>query len=416
VSIQHWAGWSRHGADPYAWLRDWVQQHPASGGALLAVADGSDRHGRLLFIASHGQLCRTLARSPWASDDAPVISDATFENGIELGLNAQLQLVSEPRAQWLPPQGSHLRVLPLVQQGGIAFWLFLTANEEPLHGVDLVDFNLRAALGLGSSRLRFAEELQQRGSAAITALAEVQRLLQPDQPLIRGLDYALHWQPAETAAGDYYDLMSLTHVFGSDYDATLGDVWGVMVGDVSGHGAAAAMEAVQFDAILRTYKAGQDEGPAGALTYANRHFLSRRSRQRFMTVLAAGFRPDLGELRYANAGHLPLLHRRGNRLEVHDEGGMPLGVLRDTVYRNQQLSVRAGDLLLLYTDGLVEARDSRGEQFGQERLLQIVERGPARPQELLSAVLEALFRHQGGPIGRDDQTLVVLGVQAGAVG
>ena len=95
---------------------------------------------------------------------------------------------------------------------------------------------------------------------------------------------------------------------------------------------------------------------------------------------------------------------------------MPLGVLRDTVYHNQELPVRVGDLLLLYTDGVIEARDNQGKLFGNERLLQIVERGPGEPQALLDAVLDALFRHQGGPIGRDDQTLVVLGVQAGTAG
>lgn len=416
MSIQHWSDWSRHDADPYAWLRDWVEQHPAAGATLVAVADTPDPQARVLYIGNHGLPCRTLAPSPWAVGDAPSIDDEAFRSAIGLDGAAMPQPVVAPRPSWLPAHGSHLRVLPLVQEGRIAFWLFLTATEEDLLGVELAEFNLRAALGLGSARLRAAEELHRRGSAAIAGLAEVQRSLQPDRPQIRGLEYALHWQPAETAAGDYYDLMSLTHAYGAELDATHGDVWGVMVGDVSGHGAAAAMEAVQFDAILRTYKSGQDDGPAGALSYANRHFLSRRSRQRFMTVLAAGFRPDLGELRYANAGHLPLLLRRAGRLEVHAEGGMPLGVLRDTVYSNQQLKLRTGDLLLLYTDGLVEARDSRGEQFGNERLLQIIERGPRRPQALLGAVLDELFRHQGGPIGRDDQTLVVLAVQASAAG
>jgi sigma-B regulation protein RsbU (phosphoserine phosphatase) len=290
--------------------------------------------------------------------------------------------------------------------------LFLTGTATILSAVDLAEINLRAALGLGSAGLRQIQGQHQRGSAAVAGLAEVQRLLQPDRPKIAGLDYALHWQPAETAAGDYYDLMALTHVLGPDYDPRHGDVWGVMVGDVSGHGAAAAMEAVQFDAILRTYKPDQDDGPAGALSYANRHFLSRRSRQRFMTVLAAGYRPDLGELRYANAGHLPLLLRRGGKVEAHGDGDMPLGVLRDTVYRNQTLKLRAGDLIILGTDGVVEARDSAGREFGVKRLLAMVEQGPRRPQALLNSLLEALFRHQGGRIGRDDQTLVVLGIQA----
>ena len=413
MSIEHWTRWSHPESDPYRWLHDWLKAHAGTGAALVALAEPEDVHGRLLWAGNQAGYLNALAASPWMVEAAPVVSDAAFRRWIRSADGPDRVWPLLPaRPTWLPPAGSHVRALPLVLEGRIAFWLFLTGEPAILHAVDLAEVNLGAALGLGSARLRHVQTQQRRGLAAVAGLAEVQRLLQPDRPNIVGLDYALHWQPAETAAGDYYDLMSLTHLFGPDYDPGLGDVWGVMVGDVSGHGAAAAMEAVQFDAILRTYKAGADDGPAGALTYANRHFLSRRSRQRFMTVLAAGYRPDLGELRYANAGHLPLLLRRDGRVEVHGEGDMPLGVLRDTAYRNQTLSLRNGDLIVLCTDGIVEARDSAGREFGVERLLAIVEQGPQRPQALLNALMEALFRHQAGRIGRDDQTLVVLGILA----
>ncbi len=94
-----------------------------------------------------------------------------------------------------------------------------------------------------------------------------------------------------------------------------GDTWGVLVGDVSGHGAAAAMEAVQFDAILRTYTGDGAPPPAGAATYTNRYFFSRRSRGHFMTLLAMVYRPDTRILSYLSAGHPPLLHRRGNAVQ-----------------------------------------------------------------------------------------------------
>lgn len=92
---------------------------------------------------------------------------------------------------------------------------------------------------------------------AIASIADVQRLLLPDNPRIRGLNYAFHYQPAAVAAGDYYDLMPLNDgVPAAFLDQAGVDAWGVMLADVSGHGPAAAMEAVQFDAILRTYQGG----------------------------------------------------------------------------------------------------------------------------------------------------------------
>ncbi len=413
MSIERWSRWSHPEADPYGWLLDWLQTQPGAGAALVGLAEPDDVHGRLLCVGSDPTAMQVLTASPWMPEAAPVVSDANFRRWIATAESSTLVWPVPPnRPPWLAQVGGHVRALPLVHDGRVAFWLFLTASPAILQTVDLAQINLGAAFGLGGARLRHVQSQHRRGSAAVAGLAEVQRLLQPDRPRIAGLDYALHWQPAETAAGDYYDLMALTHVYGEAYDPRFGDVWGVMVGDVSGHGAAAAMEAVQFDAILRTYKPDEDAGPAGALSYANRYFLSRRSRQRFMTVLAAGYRPDLGQLRYANAGHLPLLLRRGGKVEVHGDGDMPLGVLRDTVYRNQTLSLRAGDLIIMATDGIIEARDDSGREFGTERLLAMVEQGPRRPQALLNSLLEALFRHQGGRIGRDDQTLVVLGIQA----
>jgi phosphoserine phosphatase RsbU/P len=241
----------------------------------------------------------------------------------------------------------------------------------------------------------------------IQSLADVQRLLLPDNPRIDGLSYAIHYQPAEIAAGDYYDLMTLN----VDDDLQPGrDVWGVMVGDVSGHGAAAAMEAVQFDAILRTYRGDEPPGgPAGALTYANRYFFSRRPRRHFMTVFAAMFRPQRGTLDYVSAGHPPALLRRGDAIRrLGDDGDIPLGVERDHHYMHSTVDFAPGDLLVIYTDGLHEARNRAGEAFGFDRIERIVREAPCDAASVLRALQAALIAHQHGEIGQDDQTIIVL--------
>ncbi|MEZ5440801.1 MAG: PP2C family protein-serine/threonine phosphatase [Lysobacterales bacterium] len=408
MSLPDWTRWSRPEAEPFEWLCDWVHAHPETSAALLACDDDRPGVGRLLLLQAHGQPEAAICIAPWLAERAPEVR-------MPLSLVESGQIAPKPRSDerpaWLPRQGVCWQAWPLVHQGRVAWWLLLTGTAEQLACVDLAELNLRAALGLGSALQRHMADRLGHGMAAVEALAEVQRALQPDRPEIRGLDYALHWQPAETAAGDYYDLMPLSSQLMPTEAQGPTDAWGVMVGDVSGHGAAAAMEAVQFDAILRTYKPDADRGPAGALSYANRHFLSRRSRQRLMTVLAAGYRPDMGLLRYANAGHLPLLLRRGGQVVRLAEGGMPLGVLRETEYQNHELQVGAGDLLLALTDGVIEARNRRGEPFGLERLERILASAPARPEALLQAILAQLFAHQGGSVGNDDQTLVVLQLQ-----
>ena len=305
--------------------------------------------------------------------------------------------------------------IPVANGGELTHWLAFGSTLA--HRFDRADLervllhvNLAASLIVRPIALRALTQETERQRREIEGLADIQRLLLPDNPQIRGLQYAVHWQPAATAAGDYYELTNITRFAPPEFSRDGADMWGVIVGDVSGHGAAAAMETVQFDAILRTYKAdGPPGGPAGVMTYVNRHFFSRRSRGHFMSVFAASYRPDLRKLLYLSAGHPPLLLRRDHSTELVGESDqIPLGVLREHEYRNNEIVVRPGDVLVLYTDGIIEARDARGTMFGIERLQQLVARGAEEPQGLLHNIIAEVQAHQDGPVGSDDQTLVVL--------
>jgi sigma-B regulation protein RsbU (phosphoserine phosphatase) len=278
-------------------------------------------------------------------------------------------------------------------------------------GIDLAALWRDTRLAFAVLAAGFSERVAELQHREIEGLADIQRLLQPQGPVIRGLDFAVHWQPAATAAGDYFDLMPLSHIF-DDFTDTGADAWGVMVCDVSGHGAAAAMEAVQFDAILRTYRGDEPPlGPAGALTYANRHFFSRRQRPHFMTGLGAGGRPDQQSLMYVNAGHLPAIRRRGDAIDWlgrDDDAGIPLGILRDHRWDNHEIDWRRGDVLVVYTDGIVEARDRRGHQFGMQRIAELTQSGDDAPAAVMARIRDAVIEHQDDPAGLDDQTLIVL--------
>ena len=304
--------------------------------------------------------------------------------------------------------------VPIVNAGEVRHWLVFGSTFHPrFDRIDadalLLETNLAASLIIRPLATRALRDETDRQRRAIEGIADVQRLLLPDNPAIRGLEYAVHWQPAETAAGDYYDLMPLTQFAPDDFVDAGGDIWALLLADVSGHGAAAAMEAAQFDAILRTYQGDGESGPAGALTYANRYFFSRRQRQHFLTAFALLYRPDLRRAIYVAAGHPPLLHRRGDTVTPRGAGEqIPLGILRDYAFRNSEFEIDSGDALVLYTDGVVEARDRKGRPFGAERLASLIATGPEQPPALLAVLRDALIEHQGGPLGVDDQTLIVL--------
>jgi phosphoserine phosphatase RsbU/P len=321
---------------------------------------------------------------------------------------------TQPLAQALFAPATVLAI-PLANAGLLTHWLvFGSTLAQRFDRVDLermlLHVNLAASLIIRPIALRALTVETKRQREEIESLADIQSLLLPGTPDIVGLDYAVHWQPAATAAGDYYEMSNLTQVAPPDFVPNGADAWGVIIGDVSGHGVAAAAEAVQFDAILRTYRGDDGEQPAAAISYANRYFFSRRSRGHFMTVFAVIYRPDKRELRYLSAGHPPLLHRRGAEVTALGEGDqIPLGVLREYEYHNSELVAQPDDILVLYTDGIVEARDAHGREFGRQRLWQLVESAPTdSAQSVCTALVDAVQNHQGGPLGSDDQTVLVL--------
>jgi sigma-B regulation protein RsbU (phosphoserine phosphatase) len=337
---------------------------------------------------------------PWLGDDRAMRtdSDAAYRDSL-LG-------------RLLPAET--LLLLPLYAHDGARHALLFGApRDHPLATAPLdwmqVLANLYGAYFGGALDRRDLTERSRRSETDIQDLADVQRLLLPTAVAIGGLDYAAHYQPSAQAGGDYYDIVCLSHRVSSDYPSHWPDAFGLLIADVSGHGAGAAMEAVQFDAILRTYRGDEGDGPAGALTYANRYYFSRQPRGHFMTALGFLHLPHRRLIRLCNAGHLPPLRLRDGVATSIDTGrDIPIGILREHRFENAVLDAAEGDVYVFYTDGIVESRDRDGMEFGIERLRDIVEATAADPTAQRDAILAALFEHQGSDTGRDDQTLLVI--------
>lgn len=379
--------------------RIWRDSIAPSPCALVVCRAG--RPPRLLALADARGVQSELATQPAAEDAGRplAIAEHAFA-GSEVSV---LTLAESDPAH--PVLGSALLSIPL-HLSGEARWCLVSAL--PPDGMAMAAHAL-LVLNACAPYLRRAW-LRDEASGTIRDLADVQRSLLPLDPEIRGLQWAAHYQPSAEAGGDYYDLMALSHRVAPGRTGEEADAFGLIVADVSGHGPGAAMEAVQFDAILRTYRGDGGEGPAAALSYANRHFFSRRPRGHFLTACAFLHLPQQRQARICNAGHLPPLRRRRGQIERIEAGrDIPVGILREHIYANGYVDTEAGDLIVVYTDGIIEARDAAGREFGLERLESLLsDPSVATPTELLTAVLAALHAHQGGPVGRDDQTLVVL--------
>ena len=260
--------------------------------------------------------------------------------------------------------------------------------EKPWDNRQLLS-TLRRQIAGDSSRGR--EETQD-------AAAAQKALLPRAVPNMPGCRIALEWIPAGAVSGDYVDLIPLER-----------DRLGLAVGDVAGKGVAAALLMSNLQAAMRSLAPDQ-ASPAELITRVNRTLSMNVTSNRFITLFYGIL--EGRRLTYTNAGHhAPLLVRANGAVEMLDGGGPVLGVFPNWAYRQQEAELRPGDRLLVFTDGVVEAEDAAGREFGIERLLEIgVSHRMLDANQMRQAVVDALAEFTGGPL-QDDATLLVLAVE-----
>ena len=198
---------------------------------------------------------------------------------------------------------------------------------------------------------------------------EIQHWLVPDKPpQIAGLEVAFVSRPANTVAGDYYDVVPM-QLDGEGPSVLL------VVADVAGKSLPAALLMATLQASVRTLATTARSLPElvrGVNRYACAHSLEGR---RFTTAFLGRLNPTTGELVYTNAGHnAPLLWRAAGTLERLDVGGLPLGIQSECAYQCGSTALGRGDMLVIFTDGVVEAVNERGEEYEESRLIPLVQR------------------------------------------
>jgi sigma-B regulation protein RsbU (phosphoserine phosphatase) len=216
------------------------------------------------------------------------------------------------------------------------------------------------------------------------------------------IEFAGRCAPAWQVGGDLYDV----------FDTGDGQT-ALILGDVSGKGVSAALlMGVVQGAVRASCAADSAIDHEHAAEHLNDFLCGKTASERFVTLFWSYVNPDDGILRYVNAGHCPPLLVRGGenltdivRLET---GGPVLGVLPGARYEQGEIAVQPGDLLVLFSDGIIEATDSREEQFGEERLIAVIERQWAEsPPEICDAILAEVRRFLGKESAQDDQTVVI---------
>ena len=253
---------------------------------------------------------------------------------------------------------------------------------------------LRQEIEAGRARRR--EDAAERRELS-EALRIQQRLLPQQVPQVDGYELAVSWQPASGVGGDCFDAIRFS-------ESRLA----LTIADVVGKGIPAALLMSNLQAAVRAF-ASEAAEPRALCSQVNRILCGNIAEGRFISFFYCVLDAVTGVLTYSNAGHyLPLLVHAEGGVERLEAGGPVLGVIPTAEYQQSHVTLSAGDRLILFTDGLTEARDARVDEFGEPRLIEAAVRHRACSAPALQARLaDAVATFTGGRL-HDDATLIVL--------
>lgn len=379
--------------------RGFLMLKDGDGPLLFQVARGLDQHA---IEQPRFQVSRGISERVAETGEAVLTSDARIdqrlnlrESVVNLGLRAVLSVP-------LKVKGVVIGVIYVDNR--IQAGVFGPADLELLTAIAA-----SAAIAIDNARL-YREALEKgRLERELQLAREVQASLMPrTMPVFPGWSFAALWLPAREVAGDYFALVSEATLHGKDAPNGV-DHLGLIVADITDKGMPAALFMALARSTIHAALAATDD-PAAAITQANRLITADSPNSMFVTlgyvrVTAAG-----DAIECVNAGHPPILHYRAAHDDFQTLGrtGMPLGIDAEATFGRSTTRVQSGDLILLYSDGVPDARSPEGEEYGMTRLMEAL-RANARldPQALIDILHRALDGFDGGLPQHDDITLLL---------
>jgi sigma-B regulation protein RsbU (phosphoserine phosphatase) len=279
--------------------------------------------------------------------------------------------------------------------------VFLRREPDRFTLEDLETLLLNANLfGRTVSNLMLTQQLQEAYRALDYEKEQVGRmqrhLLPAELPYIEGLELGASYMTCSRAGGDYYDVLSLPS-----------NRWGLFMADVSGHGTPAAVVMAMMHTLMHAFP-GSPTPPARVLAHINRHLLGVAPEGMFATAFYGIYDAHYRRFRYASAGH-PLPRWRSSNgciRELEHAAGLPLGVVNEDSWTEREILLVPGDTLLLYTDGILEGANHRGEPFGRLRLDEALRLGPVRAGPLVQHIERHYKAFCNGTPDLDDRTLL----------
>ena len=362
-----------------------------------------DDHGQLTFRAARGLDQQTIG-TPEFHISRGLVDKVAAEGQPVLTTDAQADGWLQKRQSVVNLRLRSILCVPLQIKGhtlGVIYvdnrlqaGLFTNADLDLLTSIAS-----SAAVAIENARLYAVAVEKGRLERELQVAREVQASLLPrGVPTLAGWEFAARWQPAREVAGDFYDFIPLSPLS-----------LGLLIADVTDKGMPAALFMANSRSLLRA-SVSEVLQPAESLKRANRLICADSSRGMFVTVCYAQLAAESGQILYVNAGHNPAFICRATQGQIvkFERSGLPLGVDDSLPYVQRVAELAPGDFVLLYTDGVTDALNAPGEEFGEARLCRLLlENSHARADEVASAVVRAVSDFTGTAAPFDDITLVV---------
>ena len=312
----------------------------------------------------------------------------------------------DPRYLAMNPETKSELIVPLFYKGRVIGVLDLEHTRGAFfnegHERMLTTLGAQIAIAIENARLYQAVRRQEAQLEKDIAMArEVQlRLLPPEPPQHTHAEMAVRFLPARSIGGDLYDFVE----YGPNRTA-------IVLGDVSGKAAPAALFAALVSGIMRS-AAQQQPDPAQMLVHLNDALQERKLDSQYVTLLYALWNDENQTLQVANSGAVqPVFCRAGQSLTVKAEG-FPLGMFPDVTYEELNVATQPGDVVVFISDGISDAENEQEEMYGQDRLAELLCANRDRPaQEIADEILDDVSRFQGAKDRFDDETIIVLKVR-----
>ena len=364
----------------------------------------------IYLAAAGGEIFLAVQRPVGLADDEFRLSTSLCREVVDKGMAALVHdLEADVRfaeaASLLDSGVRSLAAAPLTHPAGTLGMIVVSSSarrrvfsEEDLELLT----SLASVAALRIRNVALAEEAAERRrlQEEVALARQIQMSLIPDRlPELRGWELYGGNQPSRGVSGDYFEVIERLD----------GRECVLLIADVSGKGIAASLLTAYIEA-LSTAPIEDGLSPEEVFTRVSRRLYRRTPHERFATALLAALDPLTAAIRFANAGHNPaLLLRADGATEQLASTGVPLGLLPNADYASHEVEMRPGDLLVLYTDGIVEATDPDDQEFDVSRLEALCRRHADEP---LAAIAQALERElaefvRGVPYA-DDRTLVML--------